>query len=212
MVFSFKRLFETFLKEVDVKNIGIFPGKFKPPHIGHFKTCKAACRENDITFVLISNKEHEGITPEMSFNIWQIFAKHLDNAVPFIVNPTPVLGSYEMVNTLNNGEYISDRGSYKSNIEELIDSSDVLKSYLNVGNNMKVNLYSSPEDKDRFKNMYKDLYRGKNVLSINLKPVERVTSASKFREAIKNKSDLNKFLPKELDDSQKREVLNILYG
>lgn len=212
MAFSFKDLFETFLKEVDVKNIGIFPGKFKPPHLGHFKTCEEACKDNDITFVLISNKEHDGITPEMSFKIWSIFSKHLQNSVPFIVTPTPVLGCYELVNTLNNDSYTSDTNTYKSNVEELIKNSKVLESFLNVGNNMKVNLYSSPEDQQRFRNMNKPLYVGKNVLDINFKPVARVTSASKFREAINQKKDINKFLPNILSKEEKLEIVNIING
>lgn len=212
MAFSFKDLFETFLKEVDVKNIGIFPGKFKPPHVGHFKTCETACKENDITFVLISNKEHEGITPEMSFNIWSIFSKHLQNSVPFIVTPTPVLGCYELVNTLNNGSYTSDTNSYKSNIGELITNSKVLESFLNVGNNMKVNLYSSPEDQQRFRNMNKELYVGKNVLDITFKPVARVTSATEFRNALKSGKNFDKFLPNVLSKEERQEILNIING
>lgn len=210
MALSFKDLFETFLKEVDVKNIGIFPGKFKPPHKGHFKTCETACKENDITFVLISNKDHEGVTPDMSFKIWSIFSNHLQHSIPFIVTPTPVLGCYELVNTLNNGTYTSDTNTYKSNIEELITNSKVLESFLNVGNNIKVNLYSSPEDQQRFRNMNKDLYVGKNVIDINFKPVARVTSASKFREAIKDNKNVKKFLPSVLSEKEKQEILNIL--
>lgn len=212
MILSFKNLVETFLKEVDVKNIGIFPGKFKPPHIGHFKTCLKASKENDITFVLISNKKHEGITSEMSFKIWSVFLKYLNNVVPFITTPTPVLGCYELVNTINNGEYTSDTGQYKSNIKELIDNSQVLQSFLNVGNNMKVNLYASPEDQERFKNIHKPLYSGKNVLEINFKPVDRVTSASKFREAMKSNNNISSFLPKELSKEDEKEILNILNG
>lgn len=212
MAFSFKDLFEAFLKEVDVKNIGIFPGKFKPPHIGHFTTCERACKENDITFVLISNKEHEGITPEMSFKIWSIFANHLNNSVPFIVTPTPVLGCYELVNTLNNGTYVSDTNTYKSNIQELINNSKVLESFISVGNNMKINLYSSPEDQQRFRNINKPLYTGKNVLDINFKPVARVTSASKFREALSVNRDISSFLPPILSKNEKQEILNIING
>jgi cytidyltransferase-like protein len=212
MALSFKELFETFLKEVDVKNIGIFPGKFKPPHVGHFKTCEAACKENDIVFVLISNKEHEGITPDMSFKIWSIYAKHLDNSVPFIVTPTPVLGCYELVNTLNNGTYVSDTNTYKSNIDNLITNSKVLESFINVGNNIKINLYSSPEDQERFKNINKPLYSGKNVIGINFKPVARVTSASKFRETIAQNKDLSKFLPSVLSQEEKSEIVNIING
>lgn len=210
MVFKFQDVFESFLKEVGVKNIGIFPGKFKPPHAGHFKTCMQACKENDIVLVLISNKMHEGITAEMSFKIWSIYAHHLTSSTPFIATPTPVLGCYELVNMLNNGAHVSETNQPKSNIQELVSNSKVLQSFMNVGNNLKINLYASPEDQERFKNMNKPLYHGKNVLEINFKPVARVTSASEFRQAIQTKQHMQSFLPDVLNKQEKREVLNIL--
>jgi cytidyltransferase-like protein len=212
MLNSFKKVFETVLKEVNVKNIGIFPGKFKPPHAGHFKTCMSACNENDVVFVLISNKEHEGVTPEMSFNIWNIYGRHLKSSHPFIVTPTPVLGCYELINILNNGDYVSDSNSPKSNIQELISSSKVLESFINVGNNLNINLYSSPEDVQRFRNVNSELYKGKNIIDIKFKQVARLTSASKFREALKSNTDVDKFLPNVLSAEEKQEVLNILNG
>ena len=47
---------EELLKEIPVIDIGIFPGKFKPPHRGHFKTAKVANSENKIVFILILKK------------------------------------------------------------------------------------------------------------------------------------------------------------
>lgn len=41
---SFKSLYTSLLRESDdFKKMGIFPGAFKPPHIGHFETAKIAC-------------------------------------------------------------------------------------------------------------------------------------------------------------------------
>lgn len=52
-----------------------YPGKFKPPHVGHFEAAKSLAAKNYITEVnvLISNKAINGITPENSLEIWGIY-------------------------------------------------------------------------------------------------------------------------------------------
>lgn len=206
------KLFEQLLKEIDVKNVGLFPGKFKPPHIGHFNTCKRASRENDLVLVLISKKTHENINPEMSLKIWNIYSKYLNDVFPFVVSPTPVLACFDIANILNNGSFLdlkTGKGP-RSNAEEVIKNNAILDSFLNVGNNINLNLYSSPEDRERFKHLKGELYKGKGVLNIKYKPVDRVTSASKMRNAMTEKTDLSSFLPRELSKEDKREVINIL--
>lgn len=212
MKFSFKKIFENLLKEVDVKEIGIFPGKFKPPHKGHFSTCLKASKENKMVLVLISSKEHEGITAQMAIEIWAIYRNYMPNVVPFVCSPTPVLGCLEAANILNNGEYKGLPGSPtpKSNIQELFDSSPEMSSFINVGNNVELNLYASNEDITRFKSIMKEPYKGKNVMSIKFKPVDRVTSASKFRDAMSNNKNVSEFLPNELSKEDKEKIINIL--
>lgn len=211
MAFRFSKIFEQLLKEISVKNLGLFPGKFKPPHRGHFDTAKKASANNDLVFVLISEKPHEGFTAEQSFKIWNIYRNYIPNLTPFITTPTPVLGCYDIANILNNGEFksILNQGP-RSNIMELIENSKILESFINVGNNININLYSSEEDKDRFKNIFKPIYFGKSVIKIGLKPVSRITSASKFRKALTNKKNIDNFLPSELSKQDKEAILNIL--
>lgn len=52
-----------------------YPGKFKPPHKGHFEAAKELASKNYITkvFVIISNKVIDGITPEDSLAIWNMY-------------------------------------------------------------------------------------------------------------------------------------------
>lgn len=38
----------------DFHRIGIFPGAFKPPHLGHYNVIRQACQENDEVFVFVS--------------------------------------------------------------------------------------------------------------------------------------------------------------
>ena len=214
MACSFGKLFEQLLKEIDVKNIGLFPGKFKPPHRGHFETCKQAAAENDMVAVLISSKMHEGISAEQSFNIWNIYKKYVPNIIPFICTPTPVLACYDLANILNHGEYQTSPASAhgpRSNVEELVSNCREIESYINVGNSIILNLYSSPEDQSRFKNIQKQPYVGNNILKIEYKPVNRLTSASQFREAIKSNKNVNNFLPAQLSSQDKHMINNLIH-
>jgi len=62
------------LKEVN-DNTGpcFFPGKFKPPHKGHFEAAKYLTQRPYINkvYVVISNVTKFGITPKDSLQIWQ---------------------------------------------------------------------------------------------------------------------------------------------
>lgn len=43
--------------DMDVYKIGIFPGAFKPPHMGHYHTALNACKECDEVHIFVSTKE-----------------------------------------------------------------------------------------------------------------------------------------------------------
>lgn len=50
-----------------------YPGKFKPPHKGHFEAAKYLASKPYINrvYVIISNVTKFGITPQDSYNIWK---------------------------------------------------------------------------------------------------------------------------------------------
>lgn len=54
----FDKLYGQLLTEQDanVFKIGIFPGAFKPPHIGHYTTAYNACKHNDKVYIFVSDK------------------------------------------------------------------------------------------------------------------------------------------------------------
>jgi len=73
-----KEIAEAILKEGS-PDVGpcFYPGKFKPPHKGHFEAAKYLASLNYINkvYVVISNVTKYGITPEDSLYIWQEYLK-----------------------------------------------------------------------------------------------------------------------------------------
>jgi len=55
---QFDKLYGELLSEQDnrVLNIGIFPGAFKPPHVGHYMTAYNACKNNEKVYIFVSDK------------------------------------------------------------------------------------------------------------------------------------------------------------
>lgn len=52
-----------------------YPGRFKPPHKGHYEAAKALAAKPYITkvYIIISKKTVDGITPEDSLTIWNMY-------------------------------------------------------------------------------------------------------------------------------------------
>ena len=78
-------------EETTKKSIALYPGKFKPPHKGHFEVAKQLLDKADRVEVLISGKEHEGINAEQSKAIWELYNKLLGGRLDIkIINESPV--------------------------------------------------------------------------------------------------------------------------
>ena len=69
-----RQIAEDILKEAS-PDVGpcFYPGKFKPPHKGHFEAAKYLASKPYINkvYVIISNVTKFGITPEDSYKIWK---------------------------------------------------------------------------------------------------------------------------------------------
>ena len=69
-----RQVVEDLLKEAS-PDVGpcFYPGKFKPPHKGHFEAAKYLASKPYINkvYVIISNVTKFGITPQDSLNIWK---------------------------------------------------------------------------------------------------------------------------------------------
>ena len=86
------------LTENQGQSIALYPGKFKPPHAGHFDVAKDILNKPNIDklIVYISPKPHEGISPEQSRAIWEVYKLHLPGNVEIRVGEvSPVREVYD---------------------------------------------------------------------------------------------------------------------
>lgn len=69
-----KEIIEEILKEVnELTGPCFYPGKFKPPHKGHFEAAKYLSKQPNVNmvYVIISNVTKYGITAQDSLKIWE---------------------------------------------------------------------------------------------------------------------------------------------
>ena len=90
---SFLEFFEDMETRVD--RIALLPGGFKPPTKGHFNALKYLLDDADRGVVFIGGKEREGITPEQSEQIWNVYLKYIDKPVEVVYVPNPVRAVYD---------------------------------------------------------------------------------------------------------------------
>lgn len=86
-----------------------YPGKFKPPHKGHFEAAKNLAGRDYVTkvYVVISKKVIDGITPEDSLLIWNMYLKAEPNpkiTVSISTDESPIVS---IINYLNKNPNIS---------------------------------------------------------------------------------------------------------
>lgn len=89
---EFEKLYKSIITEQDVNvlKIGIFPGAFKPPHVGHYTTALNACKTNDRVYIFVSNKSRPISTQ----------VKTTKNEAPDIVRYNNILKSDKYTNNL----------------------------------------------------------------------------------------------------------------
>ena len=90
---TFKEYFEQ--QETRSERIALLPGGFKPPTKGHFNALRYLLDDADKGIVFIGGKEREGITPEQSEQIWNIYKKYFSKPVDVVYVPNPVRAVYE---------------------------------------------------------------------------------------------------------------------
>ena len=92
MINKFDHLFEhvcMFERKTSKIRVGLYPGAFKPPHIGHYKAAIENLKRNDVLYVIISGQSRgkgaDKITADESEKIWNLYRSyHGDNKLRII--------------------------------------------------------------------------------------------------------------------------------
>jgi cytidyltransferase-like protein len=129
------------LPEITMKKIGIFTGKFKPPHKGHYEIIQRALAENDQVMIYVSDKPEGGIDADTAIKILKKYlGKNSKNAIIKKTNISPVRSAYQLIYALG----------------EKDDAP-----------NHAITLYAAPDDMSRFDEVHKFAGKIKNIKKVN---------------------------------------------
>ncbi len=173
------------LKEEMGQNIALYPGKFKPPHGGHFNVAKSVLENPgvDKIIIFVSPKTHEGISAEQAVRIWNLYSKYLPGEVDIRVSDiTPVRSVYE---------YIDDEAAVGENLHLILGEKDI--------------------EGGRFKTAA-GRREGVNVAEVPIPPQMGGVSATQMRKALVDNDDKTFIagLPDELNDVDVDDIMRVL--
>ena len=79
--------------------VALYPGKFKPPHAGHFSVVEKASKIADKVIVIMSNLPKDEFTPENSMKVWQLYKDILPDNVQIVISgkSSPVSEVFDII-------------------------------------------------------------------------------------------------------------------
>jgi len=180
-------LTEGLLPEQEKKKVvAVYGGGFKPPTSGHFEVVKQALKENpeiDEFIILIGGKPRNGITPDESILIWDIYKTYLPFKVEVKYTSTPpIKGIYNYAKEHPDEEVLFIIGAREGNEEDFKD------------------IASRTTSLDKYPNL-------------NLRTIvtQGGVSGTAARNASKISLDkFKRFVPSELSDEEVEQVYNIV--
>lgn len=90
---AFKEYFE---QEEAKETVGILPGGFKPPTLGHFLALRNLIKDADRGIVFIGKGERDGIDANKSKAIWDVYTKYFNKPIEVHLSPiSPVKDTYD---------------------------------------------------------------------------------------------------------------------
>ena len=175
------------LNEDTVANTALYPGKFKPPHGGHFNVAKSVLGHPDVDklIIFVSPLTHEGLTAEQAVDVWNIYRNYLPGDVDIrVADITPVRSVYD---------YIDNEADIGEDLHLILGEKDI--------------------EGGRFKTAA-GRREGVNVQEVPIPPQMGGVSATQMRTALRDDDDKAFIagLPTELNDADVDDIMNILGG
>jgi len=120
-----KRLAEAIINE---PGPCFYPGKFKPPHKGHYEAAKNLASRDYIkkVNVIISRKTIDGITPEDSLMIWHMYLKAEPNPKISVTISTEESPIVSIIHYLKNNPNVNT--VYVAQGDDEVDDAEYIKS------------------------------------------------------------------------------------
>jgi len=185
-------------KSIPGKKIGLLPGKFKPPHAGHYGIVNEAINDLDLdeVLIIISRREHEGIVAAKAKQVWDIFlnsekadpeVRAKARAIVADENPSPVGYVYD---------YVDKTAEPNINIALLLGDKDIADGRYAALNAQR----DSVRDKDL------------NIFVLPVSPQAGGINATSMREFWRA-NEKNLFftgLPKHISDVEREEAWRIM--
>ena len=180
-------LIEGLLPEQEKKKVvAVYGGGFKPPTSGHFEVAKQALKENpeiDEFIIYIGGKERNGISPDESILIWDIYKQYLPYKVEIKYTSVPPIKSiYNYAKEHPNEEVLFVIGAREGNEDDFKD------------------IASRTTSLDKYPNL-------------NLRTIvtQGGVSGTAARNASKiSLEKFKRFVPSELSDEEVEQVFNIV--
>ena len=173
-------------EEEKKKVVAVYGGGFKPPTSGHFEVAKQALKENpeiDEFIIYIGGKERNGISPDESILIWDIYKQYLPYKVEIKYTSVPPIKSiYNYAKEHPNEEVLFIIGAREGNEDDFKD------------------IASRTTSLDKYPNL-------------NLRTIVTQGGVSGTAARNASKISLEKFksfVPSELSDTEVEEVFNIV--
>jgi len=176
------------LPEEEKKVVAVYGGGFKPPTKGHFEVVKQAIKENpniDEFVINIGGKARDGVTPEESIQIWDIYKQYLPVSANINIqysSTPPIKATYDYAKNHPDEEVLFILGAREGNEDDFKDISSRTKSL--------------------------DKYPNLNLRTIVTKGGVSGTAARNAGKISKEK--IRPFLPDELKDEEVEEIYQMV--
>ena len=133
-----KEITRGLLPEEEKRTVAVYGGGFKPPTAGHFEVVETAIKKNpniDKFIILIGGKERDGVTPEESILIWEIYKQYLPVNVEIeLSSKPPIQAVYNYASDHPNEDVIFVIGAREGNEDDFADIAKRTKSVDNYPN------------------------------------------------------------------------------